>query len=110
VTTYTSDLQYQIDQKISNVFAMPDLEEGQLSGTSFSKTPGLVGVATDFTFMLTTLNVIPAQGYLTIAFEDDSFQVPEPIDDLLCLSEDGADIFSCSFDTHPSSLISSITV
>jgi len=28
VTTYTSDLLYQIDQKTSNVFASPNLEEG----------------------------------------------------------------------------------
>lgn len=41
---------------------------------SFSKVAGVVGDQTEFEFALTTLNMIPSGGYLTLEFEDNSLQ------------------------------------
>ena len=108
VTSYTSDLDYKIDSRTSNVLASPSLEEGSISDMLFVKTPGLVGALTDFTLEMRTLNLIPIEGYMKIYIQDDSLQLGDS-SSILCKDQDGTS-FACEAQTHASGLISSITI
>ena len=88
VTTLTEDMLYQIDTA-TGVSTKPDLQEGYIAETELVKATGVVGEATELTFRMTTLNPIPLFGYLEIAFEDDSLQLPEPGNQIVCMEASG---------------------
>lgn len=109
-TSFTQNLLYKIDQKTQGIYAGPELIEGSLSNSQFSKTPGLVGDQTSFTFSVTTQNTVPINGYVMIEFADDSLQLSRSMTDPLCQSSDQTESFACEAQVYPSGLIRSIII